>query len=167
MPWLRREKRKIEYSLTTFAGTLAAFQSQLDWEPQRTESRAKMVLYTLDDRMRVFGPMMQRVSAHLESETAVSVVHPKNVVYGAGDPYFPTYEWHILPTARIDADARRLTLSLRASPGSTICEIMVYYLLTYTDQYGDEHPMHRLPTDFRNEPAIKALLLDTIKTVGL
>lgn len=170
MHWLDKDKQKKQLADTAALGELSDAEQLADPERQRQQARSKMVLYCLNDRMRIFGPMMVRVMKEIESEQGLVVLYPKNVTYGGGDPYFPTYEWQILPKQDSTAaphDPRKLTLALRASPGDNLSEIMVYYLLTYVDGRGDEYAIHRLPTDFRNERMIKTLLLDGIKSAGL
>lgn len=167
---LYRDNQKNQMPNVTVSVPLSDPEQSASAEAQRRQARIKMVLYCLNDRMRVFGPMMVRVMTRIESEQGLVVVFPKTVTYGGGDPYFPTYEWQILPKHLLSdnaADPRKLALALRASPGSNLSEIMVYYLVSFVDANGDEHPLHRLPTDFRNETMIKSLLIEGIRAAGL
>lgn len=167
---LYRDKYKNQMPNATVSVSLSVSEQAPSPEVQRRQARIKMVLYCLNDRMRVFGPMMVRVMTRIESEHGLVVVFPKTVTYGGGDPYFPTYEWQILPKHTLfdnTVDPRKLTVALRASPGNNLSEIMVYYLVSFVDANGDEHPLHRLPTDFRNETMINALLRDGIRAANL
>ena len=64
MRFLYRDKPKSQ--LTNASAPEPATQD--DPEHQRQQAQAKMVLYCLNDRMRVFGPMMRRVMSQIESE---------------------------------------------------------------------------------------------------
>lgn len=137
---------------------------------QRFQAKAKVIQFHLDDRMRTFRPMIERVLRDIETRTDLRVLYPQSITYGFDDPYFPTYEWKIYPgSASPDAasDPRQVTLQLRASLGRDLTVILVYYLLSFTDASGDEHPIHQQPTRIDNETLIRALLWDATTAAGL
>lgn len=144
-----------------------------DAEPQplpREHAEAHMVLLRLNDRMRAFRAMTERILTHIETQTGLDVRRPESVTYAGGDLYFPTYEWKILardPHALENTDPRNVTLQLRASLGSDLTGILVYYLLTFQDASGDEHPIHQQPTNIYNEALIRELLLQGLESAGL
>ncbi len=136
---------------------------------QRKEAEIKMILNRLNDRMKTFRPMMEKMFAQLESVADVTVLHPTSVTYGDGNPYFPTYEWKIYPNRNLSdasTDPRNVTLQLRASLGRDLTVILVYYLLSYVDSSGNDHPIHQQPTNIQNETLIKALLWEGMQRAG-
>lgn len=137
---------------------------------QRREAEIKVILYQLDEQMRTFRPMIERVLSGIHQESGLDVVRPGGVSYGFDDRYFPTYEWTIRTRKTrtdYDPDPRRVTLQLRASLGRDLSVIVVYYLLAFVDGTGDEHPLHQQPTDIKNQKLITKLLWEGIRGAGL
>jgi hypothetical protein len=170
MRWLEREKKRSGMAREAAPRSAADDKRSKQQAGQRQEAEAKMILSRLDDCMRRFRPMIERVLGEIEGEAGLVVLHPKNVTYGGGDAYFPTYEWKIYPNktqSGLSTDPRQVTLGLRASLGRDLTAILVYYLLSYVDRWGNEHPIHRQPMDVFNENLIKELLLDGIRGAEL
>jgi hypothetical protein len=170
MRWLHREKIQSEAANESAPSAGADAESSKHQARQRHEAEAHMILSRLNNRMKFFRPMIERVLGQIEGQVEVVVVHPQNVTYGDGDAYFPTYEWKIYPKKTLSdlrPDPRNVTLQLRASLGRDLTAILVYYLLSYEDSSGDEHPIHQQPTDIYNETLIRELLLDGITRAGL